>query len=187
MARQNQRLLRTVDLLEGIYRGGLDDIEDGYNLFENISPRSPTMSDTHIFADTSLGEEFEELELTESAKAEHGVLEGRDLLDRDLAPTGPMDSGTDDAICTLADDVEDLVLGADVEADLPGCWGSGGGGLLSGSRVRHGGNRQRTEGRQGPSGICKGHCFRNNKTRGWNIGCYLALAMAISLRSLILG
>lgn len=35
----------------------------------------------HIFADSSLGEEFEELELAKSAKAEHGVLGGRNLLD----------------------------------------------------------------------------------------------------------
>lgn len=133
------------------------------------------MSDTHIFTDTSLREEFEELELTESAKAEHGVLEGRDLLDRDLAPTGPMDSGADDAICTLADDVEDLVLGADVEADLPGCWGGGSGGLLSGGRVGHGGNRQRTQGRQGPSGICKGRAVLGT-TNAWVEYCLLPSA-----------
>lgn len=39
----------------------------------------------HIFADSSLGEEFEELELAKSAKAEHGVLGGRNLLDLSFA------------------------------------------------------------------------------------------------------
>jgi hypothetical protein len=38
------------------------------------------------------------------------VLEGRDLLDGDLATAWTVDSRADDAIGTLADDIEDLVL-----------------------------------------------------------------------------
>ena len=105
--------------------------------------------DTHILADASLGEEFEELELTQGAEAEHRVLKGRDLLDRDLATAGPVDGRADDAICTLADDIEDLVLCAHVEANLTGCGCSRRGrwGLLlgwGGGSIRHeGGERER--------------------------------------------
>ena len=40
------------------------------------------------------------------------MVEGGDLLDGDLAPAWSVNRGTDDAVCALADDVEDLVLGA---------------------------------------------------------------------------
>jgi hypothetical protein len=58
-----------------------------------------------------------------------------------------MDGGADDAICTLADDVEDLVLCTDVETDLPGRWGrcGGRGGVLlgwGGVCIRHEGGGQ---------------------------------------------
>ena len=71
-----------------------------------------------VFVDTGVGEEFEELELAEGAEAEHGVVERRDLLDRDLAPGRAVDGGAHDAVRALADDVEHLVRCPDVEADL---------------------------------------------------------------------
>ena len=68
--------------------------------------------ETDVFADAGLAEELEELELAEGAETEHGVVEGCDLLDGDLATARSVDGGADDAIRTLADDVEDLILGS---------------------------------------------------------------------------
>lgn len=67
---------------------------------------------THVFADTSLTEELEQLELAQGAQTEHRVVERSNLLNRDLAPTGPMERRADDSIRALADDVEYLVLRA---------------------------------------------------------------------------
>ena len=65
---------------------------------------------TYVLADPGFRQELEELELAEGAQAEHGVVEGRDLLDGDLAAGGPVDGGTDDAVRALADDIEHLIL-----------------------------------------------------------------------------
>ena len=40
---------------------------------------------TDVFADAGLAEELEEFELAKGAETEHGVVEGGDLLDGDLA------------------------------------------------------------------------------------------------------
>lgn len=68
------------------------------------------MDETYVLADTSLAEELEELELTEGAETEHGVVERGYLLDGDLAPRRSVDGGADDSVCALAYDIEDLVL-----------------------------------------------------------------------------
>ena len=65
---------------------------------------------TYVLADTSLAEEFEELELAEGTKAEHRVVERHDLLDGDLAPRWPVHGRADNTIRALADDIQDLVL-----------------------------------------------------------------------------
>ena len=65
---------------------------------------------TYVLANPGFRQELEELELAEGAQAEHGVVEGRDLLDGDLAAGGPVDGGTDDAVRALADDIEHLIL-----------------------------------------------------------------------------
>jgi hypothetical protein len=76
------------------------------------------------------------------------MVEGCDLLDSNLAARWSMDSRADDTVCTLADDVKNLVLcsyrwefsdggiddsGAisrtDIEPNFSGCGGGGGGGM----------------------------------------------------------
>lgn len=64
----------------------------------------------HILADTGLGKEFEQLELSKCAETEHGMIKRRDFLDCHFATGGPVDSGADDAVCTFSNDIEDLVL-----------------------------------------------------------------------------
>ena len=66
---------------------------------------------TDIFADAGFAEEFEELELTEGAEAEHGMVKGSDLLDSDLATTRSVHSRAYNAIRSFAYDVEYLILG----------------------------------------------------------------------------
>lgn len=65
---------------------------------------------TYILADTGLTQELEQLQLAQSPQTEHGMLKGRDLFDGDLAPAGTVYCRTNDAIGTLANDIEDLVL-----------------------------------------------------------------------------
>ena len=68
------------------------------------------MAETYVLADACLAEEFEELELSECAETEHGVVKGGDLLDGDLAAGRSVDGRADDAVRALADDIENLVL-----------------------------------------------------------------------------
>ena len=68
--------------------------------------------DTHIFADTSLTEELQQLQLSQCAETEHGVIEGGDFLDGDLAPAGSVHRRAYNPVRALADDVEHLVLRA---------------------------------------------------------------------------
>ena len=65
---------------------------------------------TDILIDTGLGEELEELEFTEGAKAEEGVLEGKDLLDGDLSVGRLVEGGYDGAVGTFTETMEDLVI-----------------------------------------------------------------------------
>ena len=67
---------------------------------------------TYVLADTSLAEEFEELELSQCAETEHGVVKGGDLLDGDLAAGRSVDGRADDAVRALADDIKHLVVGS---------------------------------------------------------------------------
>ena len=67
-------------------------------------------SETCIFTDSRLAKEFEELELSECAETEHGVVKGGDLLDGDLAAGRSVDGRADDAVRALSDDIENLVL-----------------------------------------------------------------------------
>lgn len=66
---------------------------------------------TYVFAYTRFTEELEELELAEGPETKHGVVEGRDLLDGDLAATWSVDCRTYDPVRALSYDVQDLVLG----------------------------------------------------------------------------
>ena len=67
---------------------------------------------THVFADTRLTEELEQLQLAQCAQTEHGVIEGRDFLDGDLAPAGSVHRRAHNAVRALTDDIEHLVLRA---------------------------------------------------------------------------
>ena len=60
--------LHEIHLLERVETRGLDDVDDADD----------------VLADAGLGEELEQLELAQGAQTEHGVVERRDLLDRDL-------------------------------------------------------------------------------------------------------
>ena len=68
--------------------------------------------DTYVLAHPRLAQELEQLELAQRPETEHGMIKRRDLLDGDFAPAGAVDGRADDAVGALADDVEDLVLGA---------------------------------------------------------------------------
>ena len=65
---------------------------------------------THVLIDTGVGEELQQLELTERAEAEEGVLEGKDLLDGDLSVGGLVEGGDDGAVGTFAEAMENLVI-----------------------------------------------------------------------------
>ena len=67
---------------------------------------------THVFADTRLTEELEQLQLAQCAQTEHGVIEGGDFLDGDLAPAGSVHRRTHNAVRALTDDIKHLVLRA---------------------------------------------------------------------------
>lgn len=67
---------------------------------------------THILILTSVREEPQELELAQGAQAEEGVLEWQDLLDGDLPSRRSMERGNDGAVCTFAQAVQQLVVGA---------------------------------------------------------------------------
>ena len=55
---------------------------------------------------------LEELELAKGPETKHGVVEGRDLLDGDLAPRWPVHGRADNTIRALADDIQNLILSA---------------------------------------------------------------------------
>ena len=67
---------------------------------------------TYVLADTSLTEELEQLELAEGTETKRGGVEGRDLLDGDLAPRWPVDGRADNTIRALTDDIQNLILSA---------------------------------------------------------------------------
>ena len=64
----------------------------------------------YIFAYAGLAEEFEQLQLPESPQTKHRMVEGGNLLDRDLSAGWAMDGRTDDTVGTLSYDIEDLIL-----------------------------------------------------------------------------
>ena len=57
----------------------------------------------------------EELDFAEGTETEHGVVKGRNLLDGDLTAGGSVNSRTDNAVGTLADDIEHLVVGSCIQ------------------------------------------------------------------------
>ena len=65
---------------------------------------------TYVFIDTGVGEELQELELTEGAEAEESVLEGEDFLDSDLSVRGFVKGSNNGAVCAFAETVEELVI-----------------------------------------------------------------------------
>ena len=72
--------------------------------------RSARQDVTHVLIDTGVGEELQQLELTERAEAEEGMLEGQDLLNGDLPVGRLVESSNDGAICAFTESVEDLVI-----------------------------------------------------------------------------
>lgn len=64
----------------------------------------------YVLIDAGFGEEFQELELSQSSKAEEGVIERENLLYRDLAIGGFMESGGDGSIGAFANGMQDLVV-----------------------------------------------------------------------------
>ena len=100
---------------------------------------------TYVLADTSLTEELEQLELTKGTETKHGMVEGRDLLDGDLAAGRSVDGRADDAVRALADDIEDLVVAADNKgghAVVHGGWGGRVGGGRWGAMDKEGERRE---------------------------------------------
>lgn len=73
---------------------------------------------THVLVNIRLGEEHQQLQLSERAQAEECVVEMEQLLDRDLATGGLVDGGDDSAVGALAEGVQDAVVFADAESDL---------------------------------------------------------------------
>lgn len=67
-------------------------------------------ADTHVFTDTRLTEELQQLQLAQCAQTEHGVIKRGDFLDGDLASAGSVHGRAYDPVGTLADDIEHLVL-----------------------------------------------------------------------------
>ena len=65
---------------------------------------------THVLIDTGVGEELQQLELTERAEAEEGVLEWQDLLDSDLSVGGLVECSDDSTVRAFAEAVEDLIV-----------------------------------------------------------------------------
>lgn len=59
-----------------------------------------TTARSHNFIEDDLGEELEELELSEGAEGEEGVVEWQDLFDGDLLSGGLAEGSDDGAICT---------------------------------------------------------------------------------------
>ena len=83
-------LLNEVDLLEVVETRRTEDIENG--------------------DDVLVMKVAEELDFAEGAEAEEGVLEGEDLLDRDLSVGGLVEGGDDGAVCAFAEAMENLVV-----------------------------------------------------------------------------
>jgi hypothetical protein len=61
----------------------------------------PSKKETHVFIYTSLREESQQLQFTQRAQAEQGMLEGEDLLNRDLPSRGLVQRGYYGAIGTF--------------------------------------------------------------------------------------
>ena len=72
------------------------------------APGMGTSGTAHVLIYTGLGEELEELEFTEGAEAEEGVLEGKDLLDGDLSVGGLVEGGYDGAVGTFTESLHEL-------------------------------------------------------------------------------
>jgi hypothetical protein len=58
---------------------------------------------THIFVDTGFGEEFQELELSQSSKTKQGMIEREDLLNRNLSLGGLVEGSSNCSIGAFAD------------------------------------------------------------------------------------
>ena len=67
---------------------------------------------TYVLANPGFRQELEELELAEGAQAEHGVVEGSNLLNSHFPPTRFVDRRAHNTICTLSNDIEHLIPGA---------------------------------------------------------------------------
>ena len=70
------------------------------------------MKNTYILTNAGLAEKLEQLELAQCPQTEHRMIERRDLLDGDFATAWAMDSRADNAVGTLSDDIQNLVLSA---------------------------------------------------------------------------
>lgn len=64
----------------------------------------------YVFTYTSLAEEFEQLQLPKSPQTEHRMVEGGNLLDRNLSAGRTMNGRANDTVGTFSYDIEDLVL-----------------------------------------------------------------------------
>ena len=65
-------------------------------------------------------EKFEEFELSESTQAEHGMIEGSDLLDSDFPAGRSMYGRADDAVGAFTNDIQYLILCACVQIKTTG-------------------------------------------------------------------
>jgi len=103
------KLLDEIDFGEGLIAAGFLDVEDRYNVL--------------------MVEVSQQLHLTQGSKAEHGVIEGRNLLDSDFLTRRLVKSRADNTISTLSYNILNIVLLRDVEGDLTrsrrGIWRTG--------------------------------------------------------------
>jgi hypothetical protein len=70
------------------------------------------MQVAHIFTNTLRCKVLQQLELTQGAQCEHGMIERGDLLDGDLGARRPVRRRNDDAVRAFPNDVQNLVRGA---------------------------------------------------------------------------
>ena len=71
-----------------------------------MTVRGQKRGSNYILIYASLREELEEFEFSQRSKAEEGMVERQDLLDRNLAPTGLVKSSCDSAIGAFANGMQ---------------------------------------------------------------------------------
>ena len=91
-----EKFLDEVNFFERVVRDWLDDIEDRDD----------------VLAHSLLGKILQQLELTQCAERKHGMVEWGDLLDGHLCTRGTVECRDDYTVCTLTNDIEDLVCGS---------------------------------------------------------------------------